>query len=269
MREDELYRSQVALRRQLLDRRDAISQTCTRDLAAQMLLHIDDLDNVWRIGMDWLRSAIGVERADGGYASPSDPIYQPGQYESRETDYAITSLSRVRVNNAVAAARTIWGSDKPIVFASVAHEAAFGERLSRDLSNTGASSKMAAALRLKNRPFALVCVDRVGPRERAWSATQFDLFHSATAEVMSPILGTVRDVGTGSAAKERDVAFNVLTPAERRVAQLAAEGLCYKEIARRLDRSVHTVDHQLRSIRNKLCASSHAKLVQQLNNARH
>ncbi|MDU6374579.1 MAG: DUF945 family protein, partial [Bradyrhizobium sp.] len=55
-----------------------------------------------------------------------------------------------------------------------------------------------------------------------------------------------------------------LTEAEIRVARLAGKGMGYKEIARDLRRSVHTVDHQLRSIRTKLGVPSHAKLVQLL-----
>ena len=51
-----------------------------------------------------------------------------------------------------------------------------------------------------------------------------------------------------------------LTPAERMVARLVAEGLSYKEVARKLKRSFSTVDHQLRSIRAKLGATSTARL---------
>ena len=55
-----------------------------------------------------------------------------------------------------------------------------------------------------------------------------------------------------------------LTPAERRVAELAATGMSYKEIARRLDRSFSTIDHQLRSVRRKLGARSAGRLVRKL-----
>jgi DNA-binding CsgD family transcriptional regulator len=40
--------------------------------------------------------------------------------------------------------------------------------------------------------------------------------------------------------------------------------LSYKEIARRLDRSLSTIDHQLRSVRGKLGARSTARLVRML-----
>jgi len=59
--------------------------------------------------------------------------------------------------------------------------------------------------------------------------------------------------------------LGLLTPAERRVALLAATGMSYKEIARQLDRSFSTVDHQLRSVREKLGVRSASQLVRILN----
>jgi DNA-binding NarL/FixJ family response regulator len=66
---------------------------------------------------------------------------------------------------------------------------------------------------------------------------------------------------TRSTHDETTEPFRILTAAERAVARLAVDGLSYKEIARRLDRSVSTVDHQLRSARSKLGVRSTARLV--------
>ena len=55
-----------------------------------------------------------------------------------------------------------------------------------------------------------------------------------------------------------------LTPAERKVADLVATGMSYKEIARHLNRSFSTVDHQLRSVRTKLGVRSTSRLVRLL-----
>ena len=62
------------------------------------------------------------------------------------------------------------------------------------------------------------------------------------------------------ATDETPDGLQCLTPAERGVAKLVAEGLSYKEVARKLGRSFSTVDHQLRSIRAKLGARSTARL---------
>jgi DNA-binding CsgD family transcriptional regulator len=76
--------------------------------------------------------------------------------------------------------------------------------------------------------------------------------------VLGPILATSRRLGMEPSLLAQ------LTPAERRVAELVAAGLSYKEIARRLDRSVSTIDHQLRSVRRKLGARSNSRLVRML-----
>lgn len=52
-----------------------------------------------------------------------------------------------------------------------------------------------------------------------------------------------------------------LTPRERRVAQLAMEGLRNKEIARRLCRSVRTIECQISSVLRKLKLGSRAQLI--------
>ena len=93
---------------------------------------------------------------------------------------------------------------------------------------------------------------------------QIETFRTVIDEVISPILAVAKSLND-EAAQRTNSRFNhqeQLTAAEIRVARLAARGFGYKEIARRLDRSVHTVDHQLRSIRHKLGMTTHAKLVQ-------
>lgn len=61
-------------------------------------------------------------------------------------------------------------------------------------------------------------------------------------------------------ARTEDRCRGSLTPAELKVAWLAASGMPYKVIADRLNKSFATVDHQLRSIRRKLQVRSHAEL---------
>ena len=55
-----------------------------------------------------------------------------------------------------------------------------------------------------------------------------------------------------------------LTPAERRVAELAAEGLANKEIAQALVVTVNTVEFHLRNVYAKLGVRSRAQLAARL-----
>jgi DNA-binding NarL/FixJ family response regulator len=56
----------------------------------------------------------------------------------------------------------------------------------------------------------------------------------------------------------------VLTPSERRVAELAAEGLSNKEIAQALFVTVHTVERHLSHVYDKLGVHSRAQLAPRL-----
>lgn len=57
------------------------------------------------------------------------------------------------------------------------------------------------------------------------------------------------------------ISVATLTASEIEVARLVAKGLSYKEIAQLRGRSFSTVDHQLRSIRQKIGVSSTSALV--------
>jgi DNA-binding CsgD family transcriptional regulator len=92
--------------------------------------------------------------------------------------------------------------------------------------------------------------------------------------VLGPVMGAARSLqGEGPDEQRPPVPAGAvggqsplaeLTPAERKVALLVATGMSYKEIARHLNRSFSTVDHQLRSVRTKLGVRSTSRLVRLL-----
>ncbi len=105
-------------------------------------------------------------------------------------------------------------------------------------------------------------------------------FESVVGEVLGPILLAAHELAAMRAAASRaeseagDCAADgegrglvMLTPAELKVAWLAASGLPYKLIADRLNKSFSTVDHQLRSIRQKLRVRTYAELAAVLANS--
>jgi len=85
---------------------------------------------------------------------------------------------------------------------------------------------------------------------------------------MAPILHAAWQLQSAAPAPQAlppaALADAALTPAELRVAQLVVAGLSYKEIARQLDKSRSTVDHQLRSMRAKIGVHSMSMLVREL-----
>lgn len=255
----ELLATQRQLRVQLLDRRNAISWPTGRELAARLLLQLDDAPACWQLSADWIRDAFDVERVDGGTGSPNALTYLPARAESRSKKMAVTSLQGVRISNSDPAVIRLWQSPHPVVFPDISQEKLFRSDLRQSLLSVGTRSKIAVALQHQGHRFGLLCIDHIG-RTCDWHAEQYARFDCLAREVLGPILRassrlTPQEEGGASSGTPR------LTPAEVKVASLAASGLSYKEIARSLNRSFSTVDHQLRSIRQKLGVRSNAQLI--------
>jgi DNA-binding CsgD family transcriptional regulator len=260
-RDERIYTKQRHLRHALLDRSAKAQSSLARDLASELLLYLDDSKTCWRLATDRLRTALEVERVDGGVAAPMDASYHPGQSESLSDIQEIPSLSGITVSNCEDGMRLLWGSDRPIVFRSIRNERSFGPRLRSDLERAGVSTKLAYALHDENGRFALLCADRVMRGEREWQTWQYELFEGVAKHFLGPILGAVRYLEENCPSIDAKEVLATLSTAERKVARLVASGASYKEIASSLNRSPFTVDHHLRNIRAKLHIESHAKLT--------
>ncbi len=77
----------------------------------------------------------------------------------------------------------------------------------------------------------------------------------------SQIIGRVMDDYTGDFSSNKNSVFSRLTPREREILQLVAEGLTSEEIASRLFISVKTVSSHRRHIMKKLNLNSIAELI--------
>lgn len=255
--------AQKALRMRLLDRHSAISWRAGRELAAQLLLHIDDPMACWQLAVEWMCGAFDVERVDGGYATPAQHTYELGRAEARRSDLEIHSLQGIAIDNHDPGVASIWSSSRPVVFSEIAQAKRLGKDLRQRLTAVGTAAKIAVALRENGTPFALLCIDHVQKR-RNWTADQYACFQSLSAEVLGPILWAAEHLQKDACVHVQTGDIDDLTPAELRVAMLAATGMSYKEIARSLNRSFSTVDHQLRSIRRKLGVQSCTRLARLL-----
>ncbi|WP_397474458.1 helix-turn-helix transcriptional regulator [Pusillimonas sp.] len=261
-----IYLRQRMLRKLLLeDSPHHISYRPARELAAELLLFLDDPNAIWNISTGWLLKSLDVERVDGGFAHPSDKLYLPGQTESVREIGEIPSLQGIKVDNFDVAVRLIWLAKRPLMFADI-KESRFGKDLKKDLLKTATESKLVTSLIGVNGPIGLLCADRVQiRRRRRWLGSEYDIFSSVALEVIAPVLDAAQELAREAydrRANRFESAVNLLTTAEYEVAVLAATGQSYKEIARTKNRSLHTIDHQLRSVRRKLNLSSQAKLVQ-------
>ena len=269
--------TQAELRDYLFGSSGRIQWRPARDLAAHMLLFIDDSQRCSAIAVDWIRSGLGCSRVDTGLGHSSDTAYFPGYAESRDPDAEVPTYAGATVNNTATAMQLMWISGRPIVFEDVAGDSRFDRKLHDMLVNAGTRSKMAAPVVFRGRSVGLICADWVGCAIPTSSAL-YERYESIVGEVLGPILVASHDLdgirfltnqpGLSAAAPAEDKPRTALTTAELKVARLAASGLPYKVIADRLNKAVATVDHQLRSIRRKLKVRTHAELAAVLANMR-
>jgi DNA-binding CsgD family transcriptional regulator len=271
--------TQVRLRDDLFGSPRRIRWQPARDLAAHMLLFVDDSKRCSAIAVEWIRGDLGCSRVDTGLGASNGATYHPGFAESRDPQAEVLTYAGARVDNAANAMQLMWRTERPIVFRDVATDSRFDGKLHQMLVNAGTTSKMAAPVGYRGRSIGLICADWVG-RPIPNSSALHERFESVVADVLGPVLlashelAAMRVSARQAQSEAGDYAAGgegrclvLLTPAELKVAWLAASGLPYKVIADRLNKSFSTVDHQLRSIRQKLKVRTYAELSAMLANS--
>ncbi|WP_369656932.1 LuxR C-terminal-related transcriptional regulator [Variovorax sp. V213] len=266
MNDENLMSAQRRLRLSLLDTPGAIHWRPARDLAAHLLLHLDAPNDCLSIAADWLREAFDADRVDCGFGHPDDAWFRP-QAEALRRDRDVPSVVGIEMNVADWGLQALWYARGVTVLRDFELERLLSQRNRAELLRMGTRVKMAAPIMDHTGPLALMCVDWLDLCEPARDERRARFEEVATV-VLGPVMstslrieGTTRRGTRPTQDEEVPMLLETLTPAERTVARLAVNGLSYKEIARQLDRSFSTVDHQLRSARSKLGVSSTARLV--------
>lgn len=270
-----VFDMQRQLRRRLLDNA-AIQAPRARDLAAHMLLHLDDLSTCWSTATFWLRAELGCQRVDTGFGQREAREYFPGFAQAKDPNYDVPSFGGSAVDNRDIAMQAMWREAHPVIFADIKQDRRFTMRLRQRMSGAQTKSKFGWSLRAGTRSFGLICADWT-EHFAPWESGPYDCFEQTVTEVLSPIIAVAKDIADSSphglpngnselvaVARPGATPLAGLTDAEVEVAMLVAQGLSYKEIARMRDRSLSTIDHQLRSIRQKLGVASTSALVSML-----
>jgi DNA-binding CsgD family transcriptional regulator len=262
----ELLATQRGLRDRLLSGKVGSEGRRQRELAAEMLLYLDQPQACWEAGARWLMSVTAADRVDAGFSSPRDICYRPG-FEIVRTDLMLPRVLGTAMNARDPGIAMVWRSPRVVVVDDVRSDRRLGPGVRAALLAAGTRRKLAVALRDAGIDVGLLCVDAgAGDPWRAEECTRLD---NAAREVLGPVLAAVRRLANTDDALARGTAESgdeghALTPTELRVARLVLAGCSYKEIARQLGRSVSTIDHHLRSMRDKLGVNSTAKLMRQL-----
>ena len=270
MDDGRLLHTQRALRRRLFDSGEALRWPPGQDLAARLLLYLDDARACWTMTAHWLQDLLGADRVDAGPGGFIDRTGGPRAYravaEVCRHGTGWPSVLGVAVDAAQPELRALWRTEV-VAIPAVARARSVSAPMRQALAMAGVKAKFALPLRGNSGPLGIVCADwqRESPD---WPADVCNQLPRSARDAIGPILAAAVELGeerpAGGLAAVDPALLARLTPAEQRLALLVADGLSYGELAARLGRSHATVDHQLRSIRAKLGVRSTARLVRLL-----
>jgi DNA-binding CsgD family transcriptional regulator len=272
MNDNEIIALQRALRRRFFEGPQAVRWRPGRELVAQLLLYLDDPAACWRLTADWLRETLDADRVDGGFGGFVSAGGRRHDYvalaEAQRTDQPLPSVLGRVFDARDAGLMAVWNTPGLLTIANVAQSGEMTGAMRGALQDLGTSSKLAMPMRDGLLPIGMVCADwhRESPR---WTAELCLEVARLVRESLGPLMSATARLGNEPLLLQAPALdavpglpdWEALTAAERKVAALAATGISYKEVARTLGRSLSTVDHQLRSIRQKLGVSSTARLV--------
>lgn len=274
--EELVLAEQRALRRHLFEGSSAIRWHPGREIAAQILLYLDDPHACLRITVEWIRDLLDADRVDAGYGgyvlSNGFALDYVAEAESKKNDLEIPAVLGKRFDAFEAGLRNAWLSERLFPVESVSQNKQLSSNLRNTLANAGTMSKIAMPLRHGERPVGMICADWHVDYP-SWNNGICNELEAFVRNAIGPLLATSQRLANNSLASQ--VACTLpsnesstakfskfgFTASEERVASLVAGGLSYKEVARELGKSLSTIDHQLRSIREKTGAKSTSRLV--------
>lgn len=244
------------LKQHFIDRRQGQFSAKTLNCVARQILSIKDPDEVMRIGLEFLVEELSASRADGGFASPGDKVYQPATVCSRGHGSS-DDLRGVRFSNTARLFQEAWKYDLPVVCNDVSSSPLLDDSREQ-FQAVNSQAVLMQRLSLGGKPVGMACVD-VTHSHQDWSKDQIRLMSDFCAAFLGPMVGISRHWhGCGpSKLMQRPSP----SQSELEVIRCAALGMSYKQIANELGKSVRTVENQLRSARNRLDAANQVDLI--------
>jgi DNA-binding CsgD family transcriptional regulator len=276
MNDDTLIALQRDLRRRFFEGPQAIRWRPGRELIAQLLLYLDDPRQCWILTTSWLRDILDADRVDGGFGGFISCGGRPVDYvvigEAQRPNQVLPPVMGCTFSACDPGLIAVWDSTALLSFDRVQQASLLTSQTRSELQAVGTASKIAIPMRDGPLPVGIICADwnREYPQ---WSPEVCLEVARLVRESIGPLMASAIRLGTPSTAESITesstqslnmtslAAWSDLTPAEKRVAVLIAKGGSYKDVARILGRSLSTVDHQLRSIRQKLNVKSTLRLV--------
>lgn len=223
--------------------------------AAHMILVLDDPVEVATVALDYLTGRLGNCRSDLGFVTPGDPVYAPVTVSYNSASAPLRCDDAVYSNQASVLRRT-WSQDAPVACDEVVSHPYLEDNRSEFLS-IESKSILFQRLTFTRLPVGMMCLDFTRDAHH-WSESERNFVARFSRDFLGPLAGisyywSTRASEPGTVRKP--------SAAELDAIRLAAEGLSYAEIGKRLGKSARTIENQLRSARVSLQACNRAELI--------
>jgi hypothetical protein len=224
------------------------------DCVAHMILVIENPKETVRIALSYMGNHLSVCRADAGFATPTDTEYTPLS-EFCNVNTQPPSVANLILLNQHEVMQRVWRSRTPVKYEKVVSNPMLVEV--RDiLSSIQSKSMLMQRLVWEKDPIGIACVDHT-VKEHEWEDREVEFMQRFCTSFFAPLAG-ISNYWHNPTMHQM---FKKPSESELAAIQLAAEGLSYKKIADELDKSVRTIENQLRNARLRLNASNQAELI--------
>lgn len=246
--------SKKALKEHFIDaNRERFSQD-TLNCVAHLILSIEIPEEVMKIGLDFLVAKFSASRANGGFMTPKDKLYQPVAIRCREPQ-SPADFGGVTFSNTLKVFQQAWKHNAPVACEDIPNSPLLGDSRDKFMAISSRSILM-QRLTVSGEPVGMACIDFTN-EPHAWSSEEISFMASFCDTFLGPLVGISRywhSPRKFQPAKKP-------SKSELEAIRLAASGMSYKQIARELGKSVRTIENQLKSARCAVGASNQVELI--------
>lgn len=246
--------STKALKQYYLDGNYSNCPTDMLDCVAHMILAIENPKETVRIALSYMGKHLSVCRADAGFAVPTDSKYTPLSEYCNEKSQP-PSVANLMLSNQHEVMQRVWRSRVPVKYENV-----HGNKMLNDVRDTLISIQSKSMLMQRlvwgKDPIGISCVDHT-IKDHVWEDWEAEFMLKFCSDFFAPLAG-ISNYWHNPTMHQM---FKKPSESELDAIRLAAEGYSYKQIAEKLNKSVRTIENQLRNARHRLNATNQAELI--------
>ena len=243
-----------ALKKNFIDDKNGQASSEMLDCVAHMIISIENPRETVKIALEFIGRTLSACRADAGFATPTDSEYSPlSEYCSEDSNPP--TLESFVISNQHESMQKVWRSAHPVKYEHVETNPEL-EGVREPLVQIESKSMLMQRLVWDSEPIGISCADHT-KHDHKWESKEISFMDQFCNSFFAPLAG-ISNYWYNPSLHQM---FKKPSESELEAIRLAAKGLSYKQIASELNKSVRTIDNQLRNARKRLNVSNQIELI--------